>query len=83
MKTTEDVIEMVRVIAAETGEKYYGVLRRVLRQELVRIKITPKAMQVAQLIAAQTGEKQPAILERLLQAELKKLGRQGQPEGEE
>lgn len=37
VKATTDALEMLRLVAAETGEKQYAVLERLLRAELARL----------------------------------------------
>jgi hypothetical protein len=38
VKTSKDVLRLLRVVAAVTGEKQYEVLTRLLRNEMARLK---------------------------------------------
>ena len=38
-KVTPDVLQMVRLVAAKTGEKQYAALRRLLEAEIRRLKL--------------------------------------------
>lgn len=42
MKTTPTVLQLVRLVVAYTGEKYYQMLERVLREELAKQQATTK-----------------------------------------
>jgi len=43
IKTTPAALQLLRVIAAHTGEKQYEVLERVLRQELAKLQKAKKS----------------------------------------